>query len=71
MYFYHMHIKYKTDIWKYTVPTLVFVGSATQSRVIDKYTEYSALTFLSQQFMNIHIEEQKIIKIKLFNIRAQ
>ena len=65
-YFYYMHVKYKTQAWKYVIPALVFVGSATQSRVIDKFTPFSALTYLSQPCMKRFIEEQRIIKIKCF-----
>lgn len=65
-YFYVMHVKYRTGIWKHIIPTLLFVGSPTQSRVIDKFTPYSALTYLSQPCMKRLIEEQKMIKIKCF-----
>lgn len=65
-YYYFMHIKYKTQIWRHVIPTLMLVGSPTQSRVIDEYTPYSALTFLSQPCMKYLIEEQQIIKIKCF-----
>lgn len=65
-YYYFMHIKYRTYAWRQTIPVLMFVGSVTQSRVIDEYTEYSALTFLGQPCVKSYLRDSHGIKIKSF-----
>ncbi len=65
-YYYYMHIKYKTFIWNHKTPSMIYVGSPTQSRVIDNYTSWSALTFAGQDCLKNHIMELNCIKIKSF-----
>ena len=65
-YFYYVHVKYNTGIWNHVIPTLMMVGSITQSNNIDEFSLYSSLTFLSQPFMKQVIEEQRMIKITSF-----
>ena len=65
-YYYYMHIKYKTYMWRQNIPLLILVGSPTQSNVIDRFTSYSGLSFLSQPFMYNYISETGRIKIKSF-----
>ena len=65
-YYYYMHIKYQTYMWRRKIPLLICVGSATQSHVIDRFTYYSGLSFLSQPFMHTYILETGRFKIKCF-----
>lgn len=65
-HYYFMHITYETYIWRQKIPTLIFVGSPTQSKVIDDFTPWSALTFLGQPCIKRHLNEMHFLKIKSF-----
>lgn len=65
-YRYYINIIYQTYAWRELHPVLIFVGSVTQSKVIDDYTPYSALTFLGQPCVKKYIRESYGIKIKSF-----
>ena len=65
-YWYFMHIKYRTYAWHQKLPSMIFVGSPTQSRVIDDFTPWSALTFAGQPCMKEFISNTDIIKFKSF-----
>lgn len=65
VYYYFMHFKYETFIWRQTVPVMMFVGSATQSRVIDEFSTLSALTFLGQPFMKDYLIRSGNVKMKM------
>lgn len=60
------HAKYETYAWRYVVPCLMFVGSPTQSRVIDNYTPFSALTFAAQPSLKEQVTSSGRFKFKSF-----
>lgn len=60
------HVKYETYAWRNTIPCLIFVGSPTQSRVIDNYTPFSSLTFFAQPCMTEHVINSGCFKFKSF-----
>ena len=65
IYYYFMHFKYETFVWRQRIPVMMFVGSATQSRVIDEYSTVSALTLLGQTFMKDTLMRSGQVKIKM------
>ena len=65
IYYYFMHFKYETFVWRQKIPVMMFVGSATQSRVIDEYSSVSALTLLGQPFMKDTLMRSGQVKVKM------